>query len=97
MIKSQKIRDSARGEDCTLRLGVCSSNETVVFCHIGKQRGMGIKCGDNMGIFCCSNCHDQIDGRVKSAFSKHELSTEKLRAIEETQDILIDKGLLVVK
>lgn len=97
MIKSKKIRESARGEDCTLRLGFCSSNETVVFCHIGKRRGMAIKCGDNFGIYCCASCHDQIDGRVKSQFSKDELNTEKMRALEETQEILIDKGLLVVK
>ena len=97
MIKSKKIRESARGEDCTLRLGICSSNETVVFCHIGRRRGMGIKCGDNFGIYCCAACHDVIDGRVKSYFSRDELDANKLRALEETQEKLIEKGLLVLK
>jgi uncharacterized CHY-type Zn-finger protein len=97
MIKSKKIRDSARGEDCTLRLGMCSSNETVVLCHIGKRRGMGLKCSDTFAIYACAACHDAIDGRVKSTFSNDELNTQKLRALEETQEILINKGLLVVK
>ena len=97
MIKSKKIRESARGEDCTLRLGNCSSNETVVLCHIGRRRGMGMKCSDTFSIYACAACHDVIDGRVKTEFSKHELSTEKLRSIEETQELLIEKGLLVAK
>ena len=94
MAKSKKIRESARGEDCSLRLGVCSSNETVVLCHIGRNRGMGIKCGDHFSVYACSACHDIIDGRTKSQFTKDELNTQKLRALEETQGNLIEKGLL---
>ena len=94
---NSKIRSSARGEDCSLRLGQCSSNETVVLCHIGRLRGMAIKCGDHFGVYACSNCHDVIDGRVKSQFSKLELQAEKLRALEETQQKLINKGLLCLK
>tara|TARA_R100000541_G_scaffold50987_1_gene58307 strand:+ start:4373 stop:4666 length:294 start_codon:yes stop_codon:yes gene_type:complete len=97
MIKSKKIRAAARGQDCTLRLGNCSSTETVVFCHIGRRKGMGIKCSDNMGVFGCSNCHDIIDGRVRSEFNKGELNTEKLRALEETQEILMSSGLIELK
>lgn len=92
----KKIRESARGEDCSLRLGFCSSNETVVLCHIGKRRGMGIKCADYFAVYACSNCHDIIDGRAKSQFTKDELSAEKLRALEETQEKLFNKGLLNV-
>lgn len=97
MANSSKIRQSARGEDCTLRLGGCSSVETVVLAHIGKRRGMGIKCGDNMSAYSCSNCHDKIDGRTPSGFSREELAVEKLRALEETQEKLIEKGLLCLK
>lgn len=92
-----KIRDSARMEDCSLRLGNCSSNETVVLCHIGKVRGMAIKCSDHFAVYACSNCHDKIDCRVKSEFTKEELAVEKLRALEETQLKLIEKGLLCLK
>ena len=91
-----KIRKSARGECCSLRLGHCSSNETVVLCHIGKRRGMGIKCADYFGVYACSNCHDIIDGRVKSNWTKEELARELLRALEETQEKLFKKGLLKI-
>lgn len=94
---NSKIRDSARGEDCSLRLTRCSSNETVVLCHIGRSRGMAFKCSDHFAVYACSNCHDIIDGRAKSEFSKLELQAEKLRALEETQLKLIDKGLLCIK
>jgi hypothetical protein len=90
------IRNSARDEDCSLRLGQCSSNETVILAHIGRNRGWAIKCGDHFAVYACSNCHDIIDGRVKSQFGKLELDSEKLRALEETQSKLIDKGLICV-
>lgn len=93
---NSKIRKSARGEDCSLRLGNCSSNETVILAHIGRNRGTGIKCADYMAVYSCSNCHDIIDGRVKSEFTKDELNSEKLRALEETQGKLVNKGLLCV-
>lgn len=92
-----KIRDSARGEDCSLRLGVCSSPETVILAHIGRNRGIAIKCGDHFAVYACSNCHDIIDGRVKSQFGKLELDSEKLRALEETQGKLINKELSWLK
>lgn len=94
---SDKIRKSARGEDCSLRLGMCSSPETVILAHIGRNRGMGIKCSDYFAVYACSNCHDIIDGRVNSSFSKLELNSEKLRALEETQGKLMNKGLLCLK
>ena len=93
-IVSKKIRNSARGQECTLRLpGICNWNpETTVLAHIGKLRGMGIKCGDNMAIYCCSSCHDALDGRVKS----HVDAEDKLRALEETQALLFEAGLMEV-
>ena len=54
MAKQTKITKSARGEDCTLLLGNCSGNETVVLCHIGKNRGMSIKCGDHFATSASS-------------------------------------------
>lgn len=94
-----KIRKSAKGEDCTLRLiGICNGNpETTVFCHIGKIRGMGIKCSDNFGIYACSSCHDVLDGRARDNGMNPNLDADKLRGLEETQLKLIDKGLLVIK
>jgi hypothetical protein len=93
MAKQNKITKSARGEDCTLLLGNCSSNETVVLCHIGKNRGMACKCGDHFAVYACSNCHDIIDGRKLFSFGAGELAEIKLIALERTQQKLIDKGL----
>lgn len=94
-----KIRKSAKGEECTLRLiGICNGNsETTVFCHIGKIRGMGIKCSDNFGVYGCSACHRVIDGQDKDNGMNPNLDADKLRGLEETQLKLIEKGLLVIK
>jgi len=53
--RSKKITNSAKGQQCTVRLiGICNgNNETVVFAHIGKRRGMGIKCADYFGVYAC--------------------------------------------
>lgn len=66
----QSIRDSARGEDCTVRLsGVCNSNpETTVWSHYpghAGDRGMGTKSLDLAGCYSCSACHDAVDGRTR--------------------------------
>jgi hypothetical protein len=89
-----KIRKSAQGEDCSLRLGMCSSPETVILAHIGRNRGMGIKCADYFAVYACSNCHDFIDGRTDYPHFDIDLEREKLRALEETQGKLFSKGLL---
>jgi len=92
MLKSKKIRNSAKNEDCTLRLDGCNFNpETTVLAHIGSNRGMGYKCGDNMTVYACSHCHTKIDGAERK-----ELANDVLRALEETQQILINKGLLTL-
>lgn len=94
LARSKKIMQSARGEDCTARLiGVCNFNpETTVAAHVGRRRGMGVKAGDNMVIYACSSCHVEIDSHHKSKYAD-----DILRAIEETQEKLIDKGIMVIK
>ncbi len=97
MGKQTKITKSARGEYCSLRLSDnCQDGETVVLCHIGRDRGMAIKCGDHFAVYGCSSCHEIIDGKVKTIFTAGDLEREKLRALEETQSKLINKGLLVI-
>jgi len=96
---NRKIRNSAKGESCSLRVSPNCTDEygAVVLCHIGKNRGMGIKCSDHFAVYACNHCHDEIDGRVHSVFSRVEIEREKLRALEETQLKLIEKGLLCIK
>lgn len=94
LARSKKVRNSARGESCTLRFyQVCNDNpETVIYAHVGSQGGMGIKCGDNFGVYACSSCHLKLD-----TDPKRKNAEDIMRALEETQQILIDKGLLVLK
>lgn len=103
-IRSKKITMSAKNESCTLRIpSVCNHNpETVVFAHLGGNKGTGTKNHDIFGIYACSRCHDWMDGRLKHDGSfmgnrSHYATDEKLRALQETQLKLIEKGLIEVK
>lgn len=95
--KNKKITQSAKGEDCQVRLeGVCNFNpETTVFAHIGGG-GMARKAHDIHGAYCCSSCHDAIDGRVrlKPARSRDELRFYHYEGMIRTQTILLEKGLI---
>lgn len=100
MIRSKKLKDSARGRDCELRLiGICNhNNETTILAHIGRDRGTAIKCNDTMAVFACSACHDVIDGRVSyDSIANPNLEEDKLRALEATQAYWINEGLLNAK
>lgn len=96
-IKSKKITNSAKGEDCTLRIaGVCNFNpETTVFAHMNGG-GMGTKHNDIHGCYACSDCHDWLDGGwiMSNLMDGAEVECEFLRAMIETQNKLIEKGLV---
>lgn len=94
-----KIRKSAKGEDCQVRLvGICNGNpETTVFAHKGGA-GMGLKSNDLLGAYCCSSCHDAIDGRGKVDWKKKEsIENAFYEGIFRTQLILLEKGLINIK
>lgn len=93
-VVSKKLRESARGQDCTLRLPGCNGNpETTVLAHIPcGMRGMGMKSPDNMAVFACSHCHDVIDGRRHGGFTSFDL----LRSLAETQAYWISTGLMKI-
>lgn len=90
-MKSKKIRESARGEDCTLRVSPqCQDGETVVFCHLNTPfKGVGIKSPDLFGIYGCFFCHQLLDS------SKVDYQDQQ-RALFETQYKLYQKGLINV-
>lgn len=96
------ITKSAKGENCTVRMpGVCNENpETTVLAHISGVRfghGIGKKVSDLHGAYCCSSCHDAIDGRVKTPYSREGLRMMHYEGILETQLKLIEKGLINVR
>lgn len=66
MIRSKKVRDSARGAECCLRLpGICQGGtETTVWAHLNGAafgKGMGVKAHDIFGFPACHNCHLAYD------------------------------------
>ena len=100
-ISSKQLRDSARGESCTLRIpGVCNhSPDTVVLCHLRDlaPSGVGMKPDDTAAVYACSDCHDLIDGRRKTTMTQWEIGREEGRALIETHRRMYDKGLITVK
>lgn len=95
--ESKKLRDSARGRDCQIRIpGICNFNpETVVLCHLNGG-GSGTKHSDLFGAFGCSDCHSAVDGRIKTEYSKAELDLMLLEAMVRTQKIWLDEGLVKI-
>lgn len=96
-IISKKIRNSARGQQCQVRIpGVCNgNNETVILAHVGKGSGMGQKCDDIHATYACSACHDVIDGRVRIGDPR----INRLYAYEamvRTQKLLLEQELIQV-
>lgn len=91
-----KLRQSARGQECTFRIpGICNRDpETTCLCHIrDESKGGGNKANDYSSAFGCSACHEVID--------QHLLSNENelwycLRAMQRTIHFWFENGDLVV-
>ena len=99
MIRSKKITNAARGQDCTLEiLGWCNRNpETVVFCHFpDESHGMGIKASDASGGFGCSDCHDVVDRRVPCPEFQNRSEWYLRRSQTRTVEKLLEMGVLKI-
>jgi len=64
----QRIRDSARGEECTVRIvGACTHDpKHTIWSHAPLQaagKGKSIKAVDLAGAYCCTACDAVIDGQ----------------------------------
>lgn len=95
-VRSSKLRDSARGQECTLRVaGVCNYNpETTVLAHLDSEvKGMAIKSADTFAVYTCSCCHEWLD---RHQGSREERSWYSLRALDRTHRVMVQQGLLVV-
>jgi len=93
--RTTKIRRSARDEDCMVRIpSICNFDpETTVLAPLNGG-GAGMKHNDIHAAYCCSACHDVLDGRIRSTYSQDELKLMHLEGMVRTQLILIDKGLI---
>ena len=100
MIKSKKIRDSAKGEECTLQIGgICDGdNDTVVLCHFGVHSGGSARLnGDLSAGYGCMKCHNCIDRREYHSVSEADREFYMRRSMVRTLTRLFEKGLLEVK
>lgn len=63
---SHDIRQSARGEDCALRLLGCEHVGSTVYAHLRMYGfgGTGIKPPEPLGVYSCGTCHDALDRRT---------------------------------
>ena len=93
----KKIRNAARGRNCTLRLDGCKNDTaTTVFAHAPSiDNGMGLKqARDFWGAFACQHCHDVADGRIENMTSLALICQRWLAGVYETQKQLIEEGLI---
>ena len=96
-----KLTKASRGQPCSVRLpGVCNENpETTVLAHINGVRfghGIGRKVNDLLAADCCSACHDALDGRVETPFSRQGLKLMHYEGVMETILRRMNEGLIVV-
>ena len=101
MIRSNKIRNAAKGQDCTFRIpGACNYDiETTVLCHLpDESKGMGRKSDDICSAFGCSGCHDAIDGRDSKVWATVHGDKEwyMRRAMVRTWRRLIEMGVIKI-
>ena len=95
---SKKLRDSARGQECTMGIpGICNgNNETVVLCHVpmAPWNGMGCKPSDYMAFYGCSGCHYWFDTDGRGDPLRWEYA---IRAVFKTLEKAYESGILTIK
>ena len=95
-VVSEKLRQSAKGQECQIRLpGICNFNtETTVLAHLNGG-GIGIKKDDWQAAFACSACHDEIDRRTRY-MDADTVELEHRRGVERTQTHWLEMGLITI-
>lgn len=95
VIKSKRLRDSARDEECTFQIvGVCNGDsQTVVLCHLPSENA-GYKSTDLSSGYGCSSCHAVIDSRGTLSDEDYEFYAR--RAQERTITRFYEKGLIKI-
>ena len=99
-MKSTALRESARGEQCTVQIvGICNGDtETTVLAHLPDESGgMGRKSDDISVCYSCSSCHDAIDRRVKSISLECDREWYLRRAMIRTWRRMVETGLITIK
>ena len=102
--KTTKIRQSARGEECTLMLpGICNFDpETVVWAHSNRSqdgKGAGLKSEDDKGAYACFCCHAVYDRQRKrpEGLSLEYVEAAFTAGMSASRAILVRRGLITAK
>lgn len=96
-----KIRESANGEQCQVRLpGHCTHDpKTTVWAHgngSAAGKGIGMKSHDLLGAFACAACHDVYDRRVPTDIPRVEVELAFHQGHWRSLVILIEKGIIKI-
>ncbi len=90
------LRKAAQGRECMVRIPyICNGDPaTVVLAHyrLAGYCGTGYKPDDALGAWCCSACHDAVDGRVKG--DREEMRLAHAEGVMRTFAELRKEGLL---
>ena len=93
-----KLRKAARDRHCTVRVPEhCNGNpETTVLAHyrMAGLCGTGIKPTDFAAAWSCSSCHDAIDFRTRTEWSREELRMFHLEGVMRTLAQLEKEGII---
>ena len=92
------LRNHAKGKACMIRIpGYCVPNpKTTCLAHLrmagitgGKQ-----KAPDLLGAHACAICHDIVDGRTKTEYTRDDIRRWHLEGIMRTQYALIREEIV---
>lgn len=95
-IVSSKLRNSARGQKCTLCIpGICNNDpETTVLAHLASEtKAMGTKSHDFFAVFSCDQCHYHLDNNRLSELDRLYFS---LRGLVRTWEIWVASGHIII-
>ena len=95
-VRLKKIRDSARGQSCTMNSPECNYDEaTVVLAHYNTpgESGMGMKNCDSSAAYLCFGCHEWTE-KAESRHSQQDYLFYWFRACRKTWRLLITEGVL---
>lgn len=96
-VRSKRLRDSARDEQCTLNIvGHCNYDpSTTVLAHLDSEgKGMALKSPDYAAAFACGGCHTALDQHLIPEAERHWYA---LRGMLRTWSRWIDMGLISIK
>ena len=97
------ITQSARGEQCQIRIPGCNGNpETVVWAHANGSaagKGMWMKSNDLLGAYGCYACHQVVDGQrpLPAGWTRDDVRLAFWQGHARSILKLIEKGIIVLQ